>query len=321
MSVNDNKEIALPIDQPIEKLDKKTGSIRNIKDWKRLIGFVDITQYPALPCPYCEQGVLHIDIDTLVKKAVPEAYKEISSRHYQDPDDISEKRIESRLSRINTKSDGWNMLLSLGVLLLETQEDSIHFEQCTSFLTCEHCQTSVTATGLLKVHTSAGKEKVRRLEKIKFDNFTPAIPMMYLSQEVPSKIRIELLDSFKHFHFDPTSAAAKLRRAIETFCHDLELEGKGLHQQISSMSKVYPEEAKYLMALKLLGNEGSHVERHSDDKEVEEIDILQGYCLFEYVLELYDRKARFKATMADFEKINAKFSRNKQTKLIENKPL
>lgn len=280
----------------------------NTEIWTSISGFVDITNYPKLPCPYCSIGEVLLDQKSFQTRPLPDKYKEMASRHYEDQQKMQEARIADKGELVVAAYDEhplWGILVGVFAVSAELNEKIRTVGQCVSFFECQQCQGVVSAVGFSKLHHRKADNEAQLPPQAKFEYFTPTIPMMEVSTNVPSNIRSELFDSFKHFHFDPPSAASKLRRAIEKFCHDLGAEGRNLQRQINSLKDTNPEEAKYLEVLKLVGNEGTH----SDG--VDEQDLLLAFKVFQYVLELYDRRARFKATMPDYEKITSKFNAEK----------
>ncbi|TOL40633.1 hypothetical protein CGH98_24360, partial [Vibrio parahaemolyticus] len=50
------------------------------------------------------------------------------------------------------------------------------------------------------------------------------------------------------------------------------------------MAKEFPQEARWLESLKLVGNEATHADRVSED------DLLDSYKVFEVVLDIFRRK-------------------------------
>lgn len=282
--------------------------VKAIKDWVAINEFVAVGKYPELPCPYCASGSVSIDETSLSIRPLPEAYKQRASRHYVDPERLKQDRLRKSTEIVSEAANAhpaFGLLVGFCAVASELSTDEMDVKQCLAFLQCSHCKGSVSATGLIKSYSSVKQDKAPTPIEVKFEHFAPIIPMMRVADNVPLGIQAELYDSFKHYHFDPCSAASKLRRAIEQFCKDMGAEGGNLHHQISSLRKTHPEEAEYLEALKLIGNEGTH----SDG--VEELDLLQAYHIFQYVLELYDRRARYQATLADYKELKNKFTKEK----------
>jgi hypothetical protein len=281
----------------------------NEKIWKSIAGFVPVSKYPVLPCPYCHKEALALDATTVQTKSLPDKYKVMASRHYQDVEKAKQERIAQTVVKTNEalESDSiLGFLLGLGSVAVEYTADVESMAHSIAFLQCQQCSGAVSAVGLAKVFTSKSSQKQAREEELKFEYFTPPIPMMPLSPNVPENIQSEIRDAFKHYHFDPPSAASKLRRAIEKFCKDSNAEGGNLHHQISSLKKTLPLEAQYLEALKLVGNEGTHSDGVNED------DLLLAFKVIQYVLEHYDRKKRFEETFEHYEKITKKFNKPKQ---------
>ena len=75
---------------------------------------------------------------------------------------------------------------------------------------------------------------------------------------------------------------------------------------IKSLERTHPEEAKYLDALRLIGNEGTH------GSDVAELDLLYAFQVFEFVLELYDRNARYNELNHVYDKLASKYEKKKQ---------
>ena len=149
-----------------------------------------------------------------------------------------------------------------------------------SFFICYNCEKTVSATGTLKID----REEDIKTAEIKVEYFSPPIPMIDLSENLPNEIKNEIIQSFSHFHSDLASSGAKLRRSIEKMCFNLGYKESNLHFSITSMTKDYPNEANLLDSLKLVGNEATH----SDS--IHENDLLDAFEVMDYILKLYDRK-------------------------------
>ena len=280
----------------------------NEQIWKSIAGFVPVNEYPKLPCPYCGIDELCLDPESVRTKPLPAKYKEMAGRHYRDLEKEQKARVAQNnkdLKEAYEEDTFLGILIGVGSVLAEISRDIESMAQTTAFLECSKCKGAVSAVGLAKVFTSKSKTNLVRPSEVKFEYFTPSVPMMALSKNLPRTIRLELMDAFKHYHFDPPSSASKLRRAIEKFCIDNEAQGKNLHRQIESLKTFLPLEAQYLEALKLVGNEGTHSDGVNED------DLLLAFQVIQYVLEHYDRKKRFEETFKHYEKINEKFHKPK----------
>lgn len=292
-----------------------SGSLNmDIEAWSKLIGFVELQRLPSLPCPYCHKTELQLDHNSVSSREIPKKTLE-ESRKYQKEKEIFENSQKALSEKSKSNESGIIQLFS--ILTLASKEFNNPLNGSPSilncFFACQSCKQSVSASGIAlkseKVFNNDGEEASLY---IKFEHFYPSLVIFPISQYVPKLISDELLDAFKYFHFDPPSSAAKLRRAIERFCDDQGLEGNNLNRKVQNLAKTYPQEAMYLEALKLVGNEGTH------GTNVDELDLLYSFQIFKFVLELYDRDARFKALDEMYHKLAEKVGRERLQ--LEYKP-
>jgi hypothetical protein len=121
---------------------------------------------------------------------------------------------------------------------------------------------------------------------------------------VPKVISIPLereLDyAFGHFWNDFAGCSNAIRRAIEVLLDDLKVpERPNLHQRIELFQKENANIGDKLMAIKWIGNSGSH-----KDKPTRE-DLLDGFDILDYCLEkLYKRDEREERINSIAENIN-----------------
>jgi hypothetical protein len=298
-----------------------------INDWEKITHFTELSRYPVLPCPHCEEIQLRLDLENLAKRpmsddAIEKLKRETSAKkpkEIDDPDDETEKvnkKFENKQQYIPREKNELSFaeehpfltILAVGAgLYLYDQVEQNHLGnlkpfQFTGFFECSSCKQSVTAAGMY-IEKSSNNDK-HHWAGIKVEYFSPTIPIIPVSDNVPEDIKFELHDAFKHFHFDSPSSASKLRRAIERFCEDLNAEGGNLHLKIKFLKDNHPEEVEYLMSLKLLGNEGTHA------NDVTQVDLLHAFEIFQFVLELYDRKARYQETQKNYLELTKKFNTN-----------
>lgn len=286
----------------------------NLHKWQRIVGFVKVDDYPSLPCPYCNEEQLCIETESLQFRKLPEGIALKSSRKYQ----IDKTALDDDMASVGQKIiDSESNFFLKAFLAIGTHHqyvsNPINGEPnlFSGFFSCQNCQQSVTASGLYM--RSFSFDKKEKPPAIKVEHFSPTVPIVSVSSFTPDSIQVELNDAFKHFHFDPASSASKLRRAIESFCEDMQVKGKNLHQKICSLKEQYPEIAEYLEPLKLVGNEGTHAH------DVTEIDLLHAFEIFKFVLEIYDRKARYIATRDNYKQLVSKFGSDKMQLAIESK--
>jgi hypothetical protein len=283
----------------------------DIKLWSKLIGYSSIKSYPSLPCPHCHSNELKLDQESIQTKPLPDdvlaknrKYKEEKLKFNQSQEKVSQS--------IGQQDNVWLQLLGTGLQIYQEYNNPLngspHLLNC--FFTCQSCDENVSASGI-KLLPEKG-ENSERDAQVKLDHFSPPLIMFPISKNVPDSICEELFDAFKYFHFDPLSSAAKLRRAMERFCDDLQIEGKNLHRRIQDLAKTRPEEATYLETLKLVGNEGTH------GSEIDELDLLHSFQIFQFVLELYDRQAHFNSLQHVYKKLTEKMEKNQPR--LEYKP-
>lgn len=236
--------------------------------WESISGLVSIDQYPSLPCPYCDSDNLKFDATSL-------HFRSLSGIAYES---YIHKLTPSHIANLkNEKND----LLKFVAELADIAESSNYRpSQFVGFFKCLMCKENVAAMGVAKVPVN--KKGLRT--KVKVEYFNPPLPMFPLRESTPKSINNELLQSFRYFHFDTSSSGNRLRRAIEKLCKELGFFQGNLHRNIETMSKAFPQEAKWLSTLKLVGNEATH----SDG--VVEGDLLDSFQVFDVVLDIFRRR-------------------------------
>ncbi|EOB6645148.1 DUF4145 domain-containing protein [Vibrio fluvialis] len=260
--------------------------------WLKIVKFTPTSSYPKLPCPYCGSQNLQIKSDDF-------QFKELSL-----------KAIDSYLDRFDNTSkpnfynDDHAILKIIGAFAWGFDRITHSLYQCAGFFQCSICNEHVSAIGVIKRHNERQVS-----DQIKIETFNPPVPVFPLQNTTPNTINEELLGSFSYFHSDACSSGNKLRRAIERLCKELGY-GKSLHRNLQDMEKDYPQEAKWLNSLKLLGNEATH----SDN--IDEKDLLMGYKVLEVVLDIFRRKIIDPQIENAVNQLNQKFNK---PQLLENK--
>lgn len=93
-------------------------------------------------------------------------------------------------------------------------------------------------------------------------HFQPELSLFVIPKEVSAEIKKKLILSFNHFWYDLDACANKVRQALELIVGDFGGIGKDLHNRIISLERSLQKELiKELLALKNIGNEGSHSEQ------------------------------------------------------------
>ncbi|WP_291116428.1 DUF4145 domain-containing protein [Empedobacter sp. UBA7248] len=117
--------------------------------------------------------------------------------------------------------------------------------------------------------------------------FYPNLRMFKISKEIPKNI-IHLIDqAFSLYFIDNNACANKIRTAIEQILDDLNAPRKkltvkrkyseftNLHSRIEHFSKKKPKICKLMMALKIIGNQGSHTNETDDESILDAFEILE----------------------------------------------
>jgi hypothetical protein len=144
--------------------------------------------------------------------------------------------------------------------------------------------------------------------------FHPSLNVFQPPAKTPKSVVIELRHSYQVFFCDPAAAANHVRSAIERLLTELRVPrfssgGRRrfltLQDRISKLPKRYQIHTDLLLAVKWLGNAGSH------DGLVKADDVLDAYEITEHFLtELYDSKNTYVRTLA--KRINKRRGPRKQ---------
>lgn len=128
--------------------------------------------------------------------------------------------------------------------------------------------------------------------------FEPPLQLIDLPDGCPVSVSEPLQESFRLFFSSPSAASNNVRIALEALLTELGVKRfntknskrifLSLHSRISLLSAKYSELGELLLAIKWLGNAGSHA-----DSIVTIDDVMDAYELIDHVLqELYTQKAK-----------------------------
>lgn len=174
----------------------------------------------------------------------------------------------------------------------------------TGLLVCnnDRCKETVVTAGVGSVDWSVVEDENGQPDQFYYDHFTPRcfiphLKLLRVPSQCPETVRDHLERSFSLFFADPQSSANCVRASVEALMTDLGVrrfdKTKGrrrfisLHQRISLMPKKYEHLKELMLAIKWLGNAGSH-DGHA---EVSIDDVMDSYDLMEHVLsETYKSK-------------------------------
>lgn len=139
--------------------------------------------------------------------------------------------------------------------------------------------------------------------------FYPSLKIIDIPKIVPDDITNQLNKSFELFFSSPSAAINHARSALELILNHLKVPKTtinnknkrvkiNLHNRIDKLAKQNSELKELLLAIKWIGNEGSHPE-----KRLTKNDVIDLYEILEHVLsELFENKS--KTILAKAKKIN-----------------
>jgi len=177
----------------------------------------------------------------------------------------------------------------------------------------KNCREIVSSSGIGSVEGDWGMGMEGFPEPSFYDTFTPkyfypSLILFNYPEEVEDDVKQELKESFELFFCNPSSSANHIRSALEKLLNHLKVKrfetSKGrkkfvvLHKRIEIISSKYPNLTDHFLALKWLGNAGSH-----SHKKITTDDVIDAYDIFEFILnELFKSKSLKKLV----KKINKK---------------
>ena len=187
-------------------------------------------------------------------------------------------------------------------------------------LKCKLCDEIIVFIGSGQVVNSGYYDQIEETyygdyrEEFKPLFFHPPLHIFKLKSSYPKEVSQEIMNSFEHFWNDLSSCANKIRTSLEillnlhkvknyTLTNRNKRKRLTLHQRIEEFKKKNSEVGDYLLAIKWIGNEGSH------PGNLERIDILETYELLEHSLDkLYERKDE------KMKRLSKEINRNKGVK-------
>jgi len=153
----------------------------------------------------------------------------------------------------------------------------------SAFLSCTFCndKTVVIGTGTVSCYEDPEIGERGCEEVFNPLYFIPVLPLFDVPDSCPEKVKEHLNQSFALAWSDFSGAGNKLRIAVERLVDHLSPHAKGnLHIKIESLKNSYSEVADLLLAIKWLGNDGSH------DATLKEHDVAFSYKIFQMALEI-----------------------------------
>lgn len=208
-------------------------------------------KWPNWPCPSCSTGHLKVIDDTLRQMETGPSVR--SHDHIAfEPDWISSRFV--------------------------------------ALLKCGHdnCGDVVSVCGRQSVFETYDEDPMNEGEQVFIDMFQPlyfaeAPPIFPIPDDCPEEVANEIKRAFSLYWCDPPSCANALRMALERIADDKGIKkGVTLHARIEQLGNGNAEAAKFLMATKWIGNDGSH--RRA--KPLTHEHLLEDFELFEHALDL-----------------------------------
>ena len=221
--------------------------------------------WPTLPCPRCRGGTLKIVKKTIVKEETASS-KTAHGREDWEPDWI-EKRFIAMLTCANPNCGD-------GVFV------------CGKITTKENF--SYSPEGTLDMDWE---------EYFVPSYFEPPPPVFPIPRECPNHVAEELSKAFALIWSDVGSGGNRLRVAVEALMNERKIQKKTkikngpnignfrrltLHERIEKFAEKHQDAATQLMAIKWLGNTGSHAALDVLTHD----DLLDAFEHFEYALDL-----------------------------------
>ncbi|KGX07035.1 hypothetical protein Y036_2896 [Burkholderia pseudomallei] len=233
---------------------------------------------PTWLCPVCRSGHLRLLRDSLAER-------------------------ESSASQKDHKHPDWEPDWIRGVFscLFECNN-----EHCKDFVSCAGTSRVVATEVLDEEYGWAQQQEAHFYPKY----FSPSLVLMDIPKGCPETVRKHLQESFALAYADAGAALNCVRAGIEAVLTDLgiarfKIQGNkrriiSLHQRIGNLPSRYDDQKQMLLAVKWLGNAGSH-----SGAEPDESDLRSAYDLLENVLtEIYDKKTEKLKAVA--KKVNKK---------------
>ncbi len=238
---------------------------------------------PAWPCPSCANGTLALVQNSLVEKETTE-----SRKRYEilgEPDLIT-TTFSAWLKCSNDECGEKVVVVGIGkVVEVEKGED-------------DHVDDYIAE----ETEDIAPLPKYGKIYQPLF--CFPMPDMFELPEKCPTEVKSELRAGFRLFWSDQAAAAGRVRVSLERLMdhHRIPKRGKNkkgkfftldLNTRIKKFSERNDIAGKQLMALKWLGNTGSH------EGSVNRDDVLAGFEILEYLIaEHFDRRAARVAKLA-----------------------
>ena len=135
--------------------------------------------------------------------------------------------------------------------------------------------------------------------------FHPTIDLFKINNSCPKEISTLIRSSFNLFWSDKNASANKIRIVVEKILEKVDNKKhiKKLHQEIENSNNLTDEIKKHLLAIKWIGNSGSH-----KTLNIKTGDMIDGYKLLEHSINLIF------SNYEELEKISEEINQNKNVR-------
>lgn len=167
----------------------------------------------------------------------------------------------------------------------------------------DHCKEVVSSSGIGGVDWDVIYDENEELSQFYQDyfrpkHFEPPLRIIDVPADCPASVSEPLTESFRFLFASPSASANNIRISIENLLTELKIKrfnqinGKrrflSLHQRIALIPEKYKDLKDLILAIKWLGNSGSH-----GNGEITIDDVFDAYELTEHVLqEIYEPKIK-----------------------------
>ena len=236
-------------------MDRKLLKIQFTKD-----------RIPAWFCPTCRSGVLHLKKDSFKYHQSADSKK---SQNHPEWDLEWIENVYSLILECSNKSCG-EIVSSCGIGFVSMEFD---YDPHTGNTDQSYINTFIPKY------------------------FYPPLRLFDYTEELVEDVKNEFKQSFELFYCNPPSSANHIRIALEKLLNHFKIKryeikkGKkrflSLHKRIEITSNKFPSLREHFLALKWLGNAGSH-----SNLNISIDDVMDSYEIFEFVLnELFRNKS------------------------------
>jgi len=164
----------------------------------------------------------------------------------------------------NGNDTGWMCSKCNAVLKLESRiKPKIDYQSVTARCSNPKCHSEYALIGKVKYMSgeNAVSKQFYNIDDLRLypTHFQPVLNLFALPDEINEDLDQLIKLSFNHFWYDFDACMNKIRQALELIISGRNSTGKTLHKKILSLKEEFGEElSDSLLALKWIGNEGSH---------------------------------------------------------------